>query len=81
MKTGQEYLLDKIGGNNPDKYDQKTIELIGYWMDEYAKHYHELQVNSVDLADVGKPWSEMKEGDEMILRCRKVKGKFELCSE
>jgi hypothetical protein len=53
MKPGKEYLLDKIGGNKPDKYDEKTLELIAYWMDEYAKYYHEQQVNSVDLADVG----------------------------
>jgi hypothetical protein len=60
MKLGKEYLLDKIGGNKPDKYDEKTLELIAYWMDEYAKYYHKQQVNSVGLADVG--------GNEVALR-------------
>ena len=38
----------------------------------------EQQVNSVDLADVVKSWSEIKEGDEFTVKCKVVKGKFEL---
>jgi hypothetical protein len=62
MKTAKEFWISKFP--DAEKDWQKTGHDDNFqvrMMEEYAKYYHEQQVNSVDLADVG--------GNEVALTC------------
>jgi len=78
--TDQEFckIMKAFDGEPIDKVEQLThIRFTGRELKEFCDHV-EQQVNSVDLADVVKSWSEIKDGDEFTVKCKVVKGKFEL---
>ena len=59
MKTAKEWLLEQLNGfENHEDYNEENIKAIADFMEHYAKYYNEQKVNSVDLADVGKRYTQ-----------------------
>lgn len=66
MKTAKKWLLEQLNGfENHEDYKEDNIKAIADFMEHYAKYYHEQQVNSVDLADVGGSYRMLKEGERI----------------
>ena len=59
MKTAKEWLLEQLNGfENHEDYNEENIKAIADFMEHYAKYYNEQKVKSVDLADVGKRYTQ-----------------------
>ncbi len=66
LKTAREWLLEQLKGfENHEDYKEDNINAIADFMEHYAKYYHQQQVNSVDLADVGGALREIADKYEM----------------
>lgn len=66
MKTAKEWLVEQLKEfPNHDEYDPKAVDAIADFMEHYAKYYHEQQVKSVDLANVGGSYRMLKDGERI----------------
>lgn len=71
MKTAKEFFKEEYSEHNSMSYYPPSESRIAEIMEEYAKYYHEQQVKSVDLANVGGSYTRKDMADAWLAGCHR----------